>query len=123
MLEGCANDVLHPRPCVQVFLDGHLVGAEVDVEVQSEAQPQEDVPRVGVVGDPRITQRTQKDGVAVVGEGAKLLVRDRHPVPEVALGPEVLLSKLKSEASNVSEATPIPESPRASPRCRSRLRG
>ena len=46
---------------------------------------------MGVVRDPRIAQRTQQDGVVVLGQGTELLVRNGDPVPQVALGSEVEL--------------------------------
>src|SRR5439155_186626 len=48
-----------------------LDGTEIDVQIQLEPQTQQDVPRVLIAGQARITQRTEEDCIDVVAQMVK----------------------------------------------------
>ena len=66
-----------------------LAGAEVDVEVRAETQPEQDVAGVRIVRDARVPERAEERRVVVADEPVALLVRDRDPAAQVAVRTEV----------------------------------
>ncbi len=51
-----------------------------------------------VARHPGIAQRAQEDGVVVPGQGGELLLGDRGPIPQVAVGAQVPLHQLQLQA-------------------------
>ena len=72
------------EPCVE-----EADGTEVHVEIEFEAQAQQDLPAVAHVGDARIAEGTEQDGIEVGAEGLERLVGEGRAILQIALGPEV----------------------------------
>jgi len=64
-------------------------GAHVAVEVEAEAQPEEDVARVVQARDPGVADRAQEHGVALVAHECAVALGEGRPVAEEAVGSQV----------------------------------
>ena len=64
--------------------EGH--GTKIDVEIEAEPESQQDVPRVLVARYPRVSDRSQQDGVRVVAQMVERAVWERFLGFEVVIG-------------------------------------
>src|SRR5690606_8657585 len=72
-------------------------GPQVHVQVEVEAQAEQDLARVAVVRDARIAERAEEDRVVVGPEIVHLLRRDGGAGAQVTLGAEIPLHELERE--------------------------
>ncbi len=75
----------------------------VAVEVEAEAEAEEDVPRVAHVGDTRIAQGAEEDGVVVFADGGGDLVGEGRSVSQMTIGAQVVVGQLDVVASDLFE--------------------
>jgi hypothetical protein len=77
-------------------------GADVGVEVEAEAEPEEDVAGVLQAGDARVAESAEEDGAGLRGDAIADVGRERRAVPEVAFGAEVQRPEVQREGAGVA---------------------